>query len=79
VVGAVHHLAIVVDDDVVVQRLTACVSLADGLCADLGKSPLPVQGWDGAEALQVLDGKVTQEELRGIAASNLGAVDDVPI
>ena len=79
VVGAIHHLANVADDDLVVQRLAACVSLADGRCAEMGKAPLPVPGWDGAEALQVLAGKVTLEELRGIAASNLGGDDDVPI
>jgi putative nucleotidyltransferase with HDIG domain len=79
VVGAVHHLEKVVGDDAVVQRLAACVSIADGLCTEMGKAPLPAVGWDGAEALQVLGGKVTLDELRDVAARNLGAGGGVPI
>jgi putative nucleotidyltransferase with HDIG domain len=79
VVGAVHRLERVVEDDGVVQRLTACVSLADGLCTEAGKAPLPGMGWDAAASLEVLGGKVTLDELRGIAAENLRAGLDVPI
>ena len=79
VVGAIHHLEKVAQDDAVVRRMAACVSLADGLCAEAGKAPLPAVGWDGGEALHVLGGKVTLDELRGIAAENLGAGLDVPI
>jgi putative nucleotidyltransferase with HDIG domain len=79
VVGAIHHLEKVAQGDAVVRRMAACVSLADGLCAEAGKAPLPAVGWDGGEALHVLGGKVTLDELRGIAAENLGAGLDVPI
>jgi putative nucleotidyltransferase with HDIG domain len=78
-VGAVHHMEKVLEDDAVVQRITACVSLADGLCAEMGKAPLPAVGWDGCKALQVLGGRVELDELRDIAVHNLSDGDHVPI
>jgi len=80
VVGAVHHLDRVAEDGEPVKRLLACVALADGLCADLGKAVLPAPDrWYESEALRFLDGRVTLEELRQIAAQNLGAEANVPM
>jgi len=80
VVGAVHHLDRVAEDSEVLKRLVACVALADGLCAELGKAVLPVpDGWDGGDALRLLDGRVAVNELREIAAQNLGAEADAPM
>jgi len=80
VVGAVHHLDRVAEDGEGVKRLVACLALADGLCAELGKAVLPPpDGLDGSEALRLLDGRATLAELRHIAAQNLGAEANVPM
>jgi len=80
VVGAVHHLDRVAEGGEPLRRLAACVVLADGLCAELGKAALPVpDGWDGSEALRLLDGRVVLDELRQIAAQNLRAEADAPM
>jgi putative nucleotidyltransferase with HDIG domain len=79
-IGAVHHLDRVMDESEGIKRLVACVALGDGLCAELGKAALPVaKGWNGGNALQLLDGRVELDELRQIAAQNLGAAVSLPM
>jgi len=80
VVGAVHQLDWVAEDGEPLNQRLACVVLADGLCAELGKAVLPApDGWYESEALRFLDGRATLEGPRQIAAQNLGAEANVPM
>ena len=80
VIGSFHHLDGVAEESEVIRRLVACVVLADGLCMELGKAPLrAAEGWNGGDGLRFLDGRIELDELRQIAARNLGAEARVPM
>ncbi|RMF86085.1 MAG: HDOD domain-containing protein [Nitrospirae bacterium] len=79
-VGAVHRLERVAEEGSAPRRLAACITLADGLCAERGLSPLALPpGWDGSEALALLESDLDLETLRQVAGESLSQEEGVPI
>jgi len=80
VVGAIHCLERVAEDEPSIVRLAACVTLADGLCGERGLAPLPPPaGWDGGDALAILDGEVDLESLREVVEESLSQMERMPM
>jgi len=80
VVGSVHYVDRAAADGEALRRLVACVALADDLCAELGKAVLPAPaGSDGSDALRFRNGQIALDELRQLAAQNLGAAAITPM
>jgi len=80
VVGAIHCLERVAEDEVNIARLAACITLADGLCGERGLAPLPPPaGWDGSDALALLDGGADLGSLREVVEESLSHADGVPM
>ncbi len=80
VVGAVHCLERVVEEPAPVVRLAACVTLADGLCCEHGLGPLPPpSGWDGSDAIALLEGDGDMQAMRQAVDESLSQTDGVPM